>query len=83
MDIEFCSKCHGEEMHYVSKSTSTDSNSPEQAGVAPLMEDVLLQNEPTPVSPVGFATLAGLIGMAFGMVLAPWLERWFRRMNPS
>jgi len=31
--------------------------------------------EPGPVSPLGFAGLAGLIGLAAGMVLAPWLER--------
>jgi hypothetical protein len=36
--------------------------------------------EPTPVSPVGFAVFAGLIGLAFGIVLAPWLERGVRRI---
>ena len=35
--------------------------------------------EPDPVSPMGFSCLAGLIGLAGGMVLAPWLERWYRR----
>jgi hypothetical protein len=34
--------------------------------------------EPTPVSPLGYAGLAVLIGLAAGMVLAPWLERWYR-----
>jgi hypothetical protein len=24
--------------------------------------------------------MAGLIGLAGGMVLAPWLERWYRRI---
>ena len=33
--------------------------------------------EPEPVSPMGFSALAGLIGLAGGMVLAPWLERWY------
>jgi hypothetical protein len=36
---------------------------------------------PDPVSPVGFAAITGLIGMASGMILAPWLERFYRRMN--
>jgi hypothetical protein len=35
--------------------------------------------EPDPVSPIGFSALAGLIGLAGGMVLAPWLERWYQR----
>ena len=35
--------------------------------------------EPAPVSPVGFAGLAALIGLAAGMVLAPWLERFYRQ----
>jgi hypothetical protein len=28
---------------------------------------------------MGFSALAGMIGLAGGMVLAPWLERWFHR----
>jgi hypothetical protein len=32
-----------------------------------------------PVSPVGFASMAGLLGLAGGMVLAPWLDRLYRR----
>jgi hypothetical protein len=28
---------------------------------------------------MGFSALAGLIGLAGGMVLAPWLERWYHR----
>jgi hypothetical protein len=35
--------------------------------------------EPEPVSPMGFSALAGMIGLAGGMVLAPWLEHWFQR----
>jgi hypothetical protein len=40
-----------------------------------------LQNEPDPVSPFGFAVLASLVGMGFGIVVAPWLEKWNRRIN--
>jgi hypothetical protein len=31
---------------------------------------------PKPASPLGFAVLAGLIGLAAGVVIAPWLERF-------
>jgi hypothetical protein len=37
--------------------------------------------EPTTVSPVGYAGLAGLVGLAAGMVLAPWLERFYLRVT--
>jgi hypothetical protein len=30
------------------------------------------------VSPLGYSVLAALIGLAAGMVLAPWLERVYR-----
>jgi hypothetical protein len=38
-------------------------------------------SNPSPVSPLGFAGLAGLIGLAGGMVLQPWLERAYRKVN--
>ena len=30
---------------------------------------------------MGFAVVAGLVGMAGGMILSPWLERWYRKLN--
>jgi hypothetical protein len=42
-------------------------------------EEVEVLAEPQPVSPIGFSALAGLLGLAGGMVLAPWLERWYQR----
>jgi hypothetical protein len=33
------------------------------------------------VSPLGFTTLTGLIGLAAGIILAPTLERWTRRKH--
>jgi hypothetical protein len=36
---------------------------------------------PMPVSPIGYAGLAALVGLAAGMVLAPWLEKWYRKLG--
>jgi hypothetical protein len=47
------------------------------------VETLSVVKEPEPVSPVGFASLAGLIGLAFGVVLAPWLDRWHKRNDPG
>jgi hypothetical protein len=40
-----------------------------------------LQAEPDPVSPVGYAALVGVFGMAGGMILTPWLENFYRRFK--
>ena len=51
-----------------------------QAGVVPPMEENL-HTEPAEVSPVGFGILGTLVGVAFGMLLAPWLERWYKKVR--
>jgi hypothetical protein len=45
------------------------------------VEIVTLRTDPSPISPVGFAMLSGIVGMASGMILAPWLERWYERIK--
>lgn len=78
--LDSCNTCHASQMH-----SPTEAIAP--AGSAALVSaekpaDVQLASvtpEPEPVSPMGFSALAGLIGLAGGMVLAPWLERWFHR----
>lgn len=37
--------------------------------------------EPTTNSPFNFAILASLIGMAFGLVGSPWLEKWQQKLR--
>mgnify|MGYP003574002606 CR=1 FL=1 len=83
VDLESCSKCHEEEMHYPSTGAMTpEDNSILETGPAlSLAAAVPLNNEPDPVSPFGFAVLATLVGMGFGIVVAPWLEKWNRRMK--
>jgi predicted CXXCH cytochrome family protein len=71
-----CNTCHAEQMH--SATEAKDGTS------APLVAQVeapavSVAPEPEAVSPMGFSAMAGMIGLAGGMVLAPWLERWFRR----
>ena len=76
-----CNTCHREQMH-----DPAAGNPDEEAAVAgtssapPELQQASVTPEPGAVSPVGYAGLAGLIGLAAGMVAAPWLERWYRRM---
>jgi len=79
--LQSCNTCHAEQMHNPAEATNTAVNLNAPASVAPADEVKLasVSPEPDPVSPVGFSVLAGLIGLAGGMVLAPWLERGYRR----
>jgi predicted CXXCH cytochrome family protein len=76
--IDSCNACHSSQMH----STAAAVGAPQAA--APSLANTQIQEaglnpQPTPVSPIGFAVLAALIGLAGGMVMAPWLEKWYRR----
>jgi predicted CXXCH cytochrome family protein len=79
--VQTCDACHADQMHANGEAISTK----EAVGislVAPTVEPTPALEAssvvPTPVSPIGYAGLAALIGIAAGMVLAPWLERWYR-----
>lgn len=50
-----------------------------QAGLGISADQAILGIEPQAVSPVGFAILGTLVGAAAGIILAPWLEKWFLR----
>jgi predicted CXXCH cytochrome family protein len=69
-----CNTCHAQQMH-----SPTAVTAPEGAAVPVEAPAVSVTPEPEPVSPMGFSAMAGIIGLAGGMVLAPWLERWFHR----
>lgn len=78
--LDSCNTCHAQQMH-----SATEAKTPE--GVAALVSiaptpEIKLSSVtpvPEPVSPMGFSAMAGFIGLAGGMVLAPWLERWYHR----
>lgn len=77
-NLDSCNTCHAEQMH-----SSTEAVSGSSAPMAaPTTDESLMAGvtpEPEPVSPIGFSALAGILGLAGGMVLAPWLERWYQR----
>jgi predicted CXXCH cytochrome family protein len=80
-NISTCTACHADQMH---TSGDTSFSPPELTTIPMILTDsgTGTQTEnPSPVSPAGFAGLAGLVGLAGGMVLSPWLERWYRRVN--
>jgi predicted CXXCH cytochrome family protein len=81
--LNTCNSCHSEQMHASAEAVSTgaseviaNANIPVEV---PVVVEAAVTPEPTPVSPMGYAGLAGLLGLAGGIVLAPWLEKVYRR----
>ena len=75
-----CNTCHVQQMHSPTGAVNT-KESIVPVWTEPTQEVPLasITPEPEAVSPLGFSAMAGVIGLAGGMVLAPWLERWYRR----
>jgi hypothetical protein len=68
-------------MHEAADAVSTGESQPiTVAEAAAQIEANPISTEPEPVSPMGYASLAGLVGLAAGMVLAPWLEKLYHRL---
>lgn len=84
VDLESCSQCHASDMQHPAEGAMTPEDDSIVEGTEPVLSlasAVPINNEPDPVSPFGFAVLASLVGMGFGIVVAPWLEKWNRRVS--
>ncbi len=76
-----CNTCHATQMHQPGEATAPAINTNQTNPPAgPQIQTSSLSPEPEPVSPIGYATLAGLVGLAAGMILSPWLEKIYRRL---
>jgi hypothetical protein len=79
--LKTCNTCHSEQMHSVAEAVGTGEAAPADLSQTVLrLQTASVTPEPQPVSPMGYASLAGLIGLAGGMVLAPYLEKAYRRL---
>lgn len=86
--LDTCNKCHADQMHAPGQAVAAAAIKAEQSGGTPTPEPSPVvspippvSNEPAPISPVGFAGMASVVGLAFGMVLSPWLERAYRHLS--
>lgn len=82
VSLSSCNSCHSYQMHDPIEVHS-DNPTPEPADAMASVEKVNVSREPVPVSPIGFSTLSGLIGVAVGIILAPWLDRRRRSLLES
>jgi predicted CXXCH cytochrome family protein len=81
-NLESCNTCHSLQMHSPTEATgATEASAPIPANATAELKLASITPEPDAISPVGFSILAGMIGLSGGMVLAPWLERWHRRLS--
>ena len=76
--LSTCNSCHAYQMHDPSE-VHPERPTPMPADALAAVETLSVLEEPIPVSPVGFATLSGLFGLAAGAILAPWIERRYRK----
>ncbi len=79
-NLDSCNKCHSDQMHTAASASSASQPQTSTTSVPVQIEQAGLAAQPSPVSPIGFAGLAALIGLAGGMVMAPWLEKWYARL---
>ncbi len=77
--LDSCNTCHAQQMHSPTEAITPEGTDPVSVEPTPEVKLASVTPEPDPVSPVGFSAMAGFIGLAGGMVLAPWLERWYHR----
>lgn len=77
-----CTSCHSDQMH-----AQPAANAGANGEATPLVSESTatpvptLMSSPAPVGPIGFSILAGLLGLAGGMVLQPWLEKTYSSLN--
>ncbi len=79
VNMDTCAKCHIDTLNLEAAGMDIDEEIL-QSGLIPNFEKNTME-QPDNVSPIGFAILGTLIGMAVGMLLSPWLEKWFARFN--
>ncbi len=86
VSLDTCSGCHGYEIHGPTQvdtgsETAAEGSTGESVDALHAVEATVVSTDPAPGNPMGFAVVAGLVGMAGGMILSPWLESWYRKVN--
>ena len=79
VSLSTCTECHAYQLHDPEEVHPTEPVN-EQLDALASVEQASVIAEPAPVSPIGFSTVAGMVGVALGIIIAPWLERWRQRV---
>lgn len=84
VDLDTCAGCHEDQMHTAQSAMVEPVNNENNENLPVLSMATgapIVQSEPDPVGPMGFAVLATLVGMGFGIVIAPWLNGRNQKSN--
>jgi predicted CXXCH cytochrome family protein len=76
--LSTCNSCHAYQMHDPAE-VHTDNPTPAPPDPLTSVETLTVTEKPNSVNPVGFSAMFGLLGLAAGIFLSPYLERWNRR----
>ncbi len=79
--LNTCTACHADQMHTEGVSVVATPGTVTPPPQATPTSTPVVADTPAPVSPAGFSGLAGLLGLAGGMVLQPWLDKLYHRVN--
>ncbi len=75
--LSACNECHKYQMHDPVEIQSQSG----MEGESSELETQNLSITPSSVNPVSFALLSALIGMAGGLLLAPWIQEWYHKFD--
>ncbi len=81
--LSTCNECHEYDMHdpvdvhTENLEPPADPELDSMASAANLGVSV----DPEPISPIYYALVSALVGMAFGLLVAPWIEKWYHRLD--
>jgi len=78
VSLESCNNCHVYQMHDP-VDIHTDQQVVQAVDAMAAVEALPVTAEPVPVSPLGFTLLAGLVGIAFGIIVAPMVDKMRRK----
>ncbi len=79
VSLATCNTCHVYQMHDpVAVHVTSPTPTPDPMAS---VETLSVVSTPRPVNPLGFAILAGLVGLAAGIILAPWIERFQNKIE--
>jgi len=75
--LSACNSCHVYQMHDPIE-VHPENPTPLAVDAMASVEAMGVVAEPVPANPIGFTVLAGLIGVALGIVVAPWIEKFHK-----
>lgn len=78
--LSTCNSCHAYQMHDPVDVHMDEPTTPVIDSMASI-ETAGVSIDPDPVSPIYYALLSALIGMAVGLLVSPWIEKWYRKIS--